>query len=90
MELPSYYTDKPLGNTNIHGEIVSHISEYENVEIPRFGDIVLINIYGVPTHVGIYLDNENILHTTETTGTVVDKMSRWRSRIVGYYRVKND
>jgi cell wall-associated NlpC family hydrolase len=57
----------------------------------QFGDIILIKIFGVDSHIGVYLGEDRMLHTTLHSGCVIERVLRWKHLISGYYRVeKND
>ena len=86
IELQDYkYTD-----ANIPGKISYLIDaekqSYKKVTRPEFGDIILFRIEGFPAHLGVYIDDSNFLHTTEGTGSCIDKLQTWKHKIVGYYR----
>lgn len=62
-------------------------------EIPRHevmdGDIVLINVAGVPAHVGIMLNSKNVMHVpNDRDGVVIEPLDSpyIRNRIAGFYR----
>lgn len=66
------------------------ISQVQNFFIktnsPQFGDIILIKLWNIPSHVGIYIDSNHMLHTNDKNGSHIDKISRWEKMIEGYYR----
>lgn len=66
--------------------IIDNASKFKRVKNPDFGDIILMRVWGIPSHVGIFLDQKNILHTSEKTGCVIDSHIKWKNRIEGYYR----
>lgn len=75
------------------GEAISDIvrsekSNWSNVEVPQTGDVVVLNITGMATHVGIYLDGMKMLHVMKGTDSCIEslKSSKWKNRIEGYYR----
>lgn len=89
-KIPSYvdtYTDAEDGG-QISSSILTNKKEWEKVETPDYGDVVVINIKGLPVHCGIYLDNNRILHTLAGHDSVVESLNspKWASRIEGYYR----
>ena len=63
---------------------------FTRVEQPQSGDIALMRIFGKLCHVGLYLGNGEILHTSRGTDSVIEKIDGMRQlhgKIEGYYRV---
>lgn len=89
-ELPSYYTSRPVGILATRQITYTALNNYEKVDNPQFGDIILIKLYGYPIHVGLYLNDISFLHTCKNLGVVVDRMETWNKRIEGFYRPKYD
>lgn len=59
---------------------------FKKVSAPQFGDIIALRIFGMTAHLGVYLNDKTFLHTSETTGSMVDRLARWEKRIDGFYR----
>lgn len=61
----------------------------EKVEIPEEGCVVIFRTRGVSAHVGLFIGDNMILHTTRQTGAVTEPLSshRLKNRIEGFYRV---
>ena len=53
----------------------------------QFGDIVLMRIRALESHIGVYVGSNKLLHTLEQTGCVVDLLPRWVNNVVGVYRL---
>lgn len=54
---------------------------------PEPGAVVLFKIRGVACHVGVVVDHDKFIHTWEASGgVVVERLSEWQRRIVGFYR----
>lgn len=64
--------------------------EWKQVEEPQEGDLVLFAQSGVTFHIGLVIDSNSFLHSTEATGCVVEKLSDsfWKSRLDSFYRYK--
>lgn len=88
MELKRYYDKAPNDREVANKLIYSSMGDFEKVTSPRFGDIVLINLYGIEAHIGIFINEQQLLHTQERTGCILDRMDKWKRLVVGYYRVK--
>ena len=91
-ELQSYYEELPENRDITKGLIYSSMRDFDNVthDARKFGDIVLLKLYGVESHIGVYVGEGTILHTTIHSGCVIDRLSRWEKLIVGFYRVKKN
>lgn len=90
-DLKSYY-DRTPEEINSRGDLVySAKSDFYQVTEPMFGDIVLIKIDGVESHIAIFIGEGLIIHSLKTTGmSVVDRLSRWSPRVSGYYRLRDE
>jgi cell wall-associated NlpC family hydrolase len=60
----------------------------ESVDEPAIGDIVLLRLRGLLSHVGVYVGGGCMLHTRRRTGAVVEDLRSplWARRVEGYYR----
>lgn len=90
VELVDYKYQDPNDTGNISSIINSEKEKYTEVFRPEFGDIMLLRIHGLGAHVGIFIDNRSFLHTTEKTGSIIDKTYNWKDKILGYYRYAKD
>lgn len=89
LELKHYYEDVPATRSEMQNLVYTHRGEFEQVSEPAFGDLVLIKIEGLESHIAVYVGNGMILHTLRTTGcSVVERMHRWKTVISGYYRLR--
>lgn len=76
----------PMDKNVTSNLISSEKDNFKNVSNPVFGDIVLLNVHGLPCHLGVYLWDDKFMHTTEKTGCIIDSLKKWNTRIEGYYR----
>lgn len=80
--------DEPLG-PELAGPMIKSLKG-EFIEVPkgeyRFGDILVLRLFGIPVHLGIYLNDTQILHTQKKVGCIIDRYSRWEGMIEGCYR----
>lgn len=60
--------------------------DFKKVTKPEVGDLIIIKVKGIESHIAVYLGEGLFLHTTKTTGSCVDRIARWKSMIEGYYR----
>ena len=90
MELKNYYECAPTNRTEIQNLVYTSKGDFVEVDSPQFGDIVLIKIENLESHIAVYVGPDRILHTLTTTKeSVVDRLSRWRMVVSGYYRMRD-
>jgi len=65
-------------------------SMFEEVEEPKFGDVVILKVLGYPIHIGFVLDSKRMIHTGRSHGVTIEKFTekKWINKIVGFYRMK--
>lgn len=89
IDLPSYSTEYN-GDTseNIKELISQHRESWIKVDVPEVGDLVLFNIYGEPTHIGICIGDNKFLHSRDGKDSVIESLSsqQWDKRIAGFYK----
>lgn len=72
--------------------IVTNKGDFTEVTEPKFGDIVVINIYGVACHMGVVIEkgispgSGKFLHSVRGMGSLLDRLERYSKLIAGYYR----
>lgn len=88
VELKHYYDGEAKERDEAKSLIYSNMGDFEQVTEPKLGDLILMKMYGVESHIGVYIGSGAMLHTQKTTGCVVAPISRYSKVIVGYYRVK--
>jgi hypothetical protein len=89
IELKNYYSGPtPLLRSDTKDLIYTNKGDFEKVLDPKFGDVVLIKLFGVECHLGIVLDSEKFLHTRRGAGSIIEPLNRYKTLITGYYRVK--
>ena len=59
------------------------------VAAPQRGDVVLIRVLGEPGHIGIMLNDSDMLHCMAGTNACIERINspRWKGRIIGYWRI---
>lgn len=90
IDVKHYCDTVPTKRSDIQNLIYSNIGDFEKVEHPRFGDIVVLRVYGLESHIGIYIDEDRILHASRIAGSIIDRSSRWKNLISGFYRLRGD
>lgn len=63
-------------------------TDFYEVVSAEFGDVILLNVYGEPLHIGFCLDNEAMLHTDRKHGVAIENFTglKWNRKIAGFYR----
>lgn len=67
-------------------------SKWIRYDEPKEGRLVLLKLSTGcwANHVGMCIGNGKFIHAYLLTGVCVDRLSKWRSRIVGYYEPRRD
>jgi cell wall-associated NlpC family hydrolase len=95
IHLPDYahITADKCGNEScsklLHGSAT--YQDFDQVDTPKFGDLIILRSKGTPLHIGFVLDNTNMLHCNTGTGSVIESFRsiRWKNKISGFYRHKS-
>lgn len=90
IELKHYYQEIPKNRDIANNLIYSSMGDFKKVDSPIYGDIILIKLFGVESHIAVYLGNGKILHTSHNTGCIIDNLSKWQKVVTGYFRVVNN
>lgn len=88
IELKKYYETYPDNQENAAKLIAKYAQDFERVQKPEYGDIIILNLLGFPSHCALYLSEGKMLHTNSKVNCIVDKIERWQTKIEGYYRLK--
>jgi len=88
-KLISYFDDTTQEDELAEKLISTNRGDFNEVQSPKFGDIIILTIAGLECHVGIYIDHEFFLHTTKAHGSVMERNHRYKKLVVGYYRMKD-
>lgn len=90
INLPSFSDNYISESTEIIQELIAQYKEgWDVTTTPEQGDVILFNVLGTLSHVGIYLGNNSFMHAREGKGTVVVESTtsrEWQKRIAGYYK----
>lgn len=62
--------------------------QWQAVETPQVGDVLLFHVLGWPAHVGVYLGNGDFLHAFRETHSCIERLNSitWKRRHIGTYR----
>ena len=55
---------------------------------PKLGDVAVFNVFNKPMHVGLMLNEEQMLHIEKGIDSVIENITntRWMKRLYGIYR----
>jgi cell wall-associated NlpC family hydrolase len=90
IDLKHYCEDAPDQRWEIKNLIYANEKDFYKVKTPKFGDLIIIKIHGIESHIAVYIDGGLFLHTTKTTGSVIDRIGKWNKMIVGYYSMNEE
>jgi len=60
----------------------------ESVAYPQANDIILMNLPGGYTHLGVMVDEENMLHVLKDRPSGLEPIQKYRRRVVAIFRPK--
>lgn len=89
IELPEYNLYDRFDNILLYTLIDTNMPllDFSQVENPKYGDIGLFKFFGVPTHIGVYLKNNKVLHIMRGSDAVIERIDspRLKGRFAGWY-----
>jgi len=88
VDLSQYKASNYRDRESNQSDIYFYAKDFEKVDTPKFGDIILFKIKGFDSHVGVYIDDKRFLHSTIKSNAVLDSLFYWQKQIVGFYRKK--
>lgn len=88
IDLFHIYSGETPSRPETKNLIYSNIGEFEEVSSPEFGDVIIMKILGVESHISVYIGEGRMLHTSKRIGSVIEPIARWKKHIVGFFRVK--
>lgn len=93
IDVPSYVDDYETTNDRQKiSDIISSESaeKWEMVKEPREYDVVILDMRGIPMHVGIVTKPGHMIHCARGINTVHENFTtaRWRHKIKGFARWK--
>lgn len=89
IDLPTYTEFYSGGqDPSISNLINTNIDNWIEIKNPTIGDLCLFNIYNEPHHVGIYLGNNQFLHSREGKDTAIESLNspQWKKRFAGFFK----
>lgn len=86
LEVRNYFEGEVPSREDVENLIVTNKGEFHKVIEPKFGDIVIIKLYGIECHIGVVIDDKHFIHSAKRIGSCMDKFSRYKNMIAGYFR----
>ena len=64
----------------------------KQLEEPTYGCIVVLNMRGFATHMGVYIGNNMIIHILKGANSLCERLNspRLKSRLEGYYEIRSN
>ncbi len=90
LDLRHYWEGETPERREAESLIHSNKGDFIQVAFPKFGDIVIIRLYGVECHIGVVVDESKFLHSARGIGSLIDRRERYSKMIAGYYRERHD
>lgn len=92
VELKHYCDETPSNRSDINNLIFSNVGDFDAVakEDMQFGDLILFKLHGIESHIGVFVGQGKFLHSSKGSGSLVDRLERWKHLIVGAYRHRSD
>ena len=84
------YNISAMNSIKVSRELKGNEPYWEKLSAAQKGCLVLLRLdcQGWANHVGVCIDENRFIHAYRRTGVVIDRLSKWKSRIVGYYKPK--
>lgn len=92
VPLPSFVMDyqSPFDSKSVAQLIDVQCKSWRSVKAgsERCGDVIVLRIRGLPTHVGIVLGDQHMLHIERSIDSAIERYDRhqWKNRVHGFYR----
>jgi hypothetical protein len=89
IDLPSYTTEYyGRSDPDISSLVNLYKDNWEKTTEYAPGDVIVFNMLGEPSHVGVYIDNNKFIHCRSGANSVVESLtsSKWTKRIEGVYK----
>jgi cell wall-associated NlpC family hydrolase len=71
-------------------ELQKRLQEHAvEVDSPQRGDVVILRVMGQPDHIGVMVDQHQMLHCMDGTNACIERLNsrRWKGRVCGFWRL---
>lgn len=87
LDLKNYFDGKIVPERKeVESLVITNLGFFVPVEKPKFGDIVVIRLFGYSSHIGVCVGEGKFLHSIRNTGSCMDSLGRYSKMIEGFYR----
>ena len=89
IELPSFFSDYTISDIDRISELMSQYREgWEPLSLPEEGCVVLFNILGKASHIGIMINDRQFVHTRRNQEASIETLDsiKWTNRVAGFYK----
>ncbi len=86
LEIKNYFEGPIPSTEEVQSLIVSNKGNFVAVTDKKFGDIVVIRLYGIECHLGVVVDQTHFIHSAKRVGSNIDRLGRYSKLITGYFR----
>lgn len=85
--LSSTYTDATDG-AQAEEALLRNREGWGSVVVPQIGDVILFNIAGRASHVGVYIGSNEFIHAMEGKDVRIERLTSpmWEKRVVGFFK----
>lgn len=88
IKLTDVFYEKDSDFERARNEILPKI-QCEKVEKPRVNSLIEITCYGLPSHIGVYIGNGQMIHATEKSGVCIVPYHLYKNRVRGIYVINS-
>jgi len=89
IDLPNFSTNYEADDAEQMRDLLAQYKEgWEKIDTPTEGCIVLFNILGVESHMGIAVSSTHFLHARDRYDSAIESFESvgWKNRITGFYK----
>jgi hypothetical protein len=89
IDLPNFSTNYEADDAEQMKDLLAQYKEgWEKIDTPTEGCVVLFNILGVESHMGIAVSSTHFLHARDRRDSAIESFDSvgWKNRITGFYK----
>lgn len=87
LEVKNYYEGEIPKREEVQSLIITNRGDFVKIDGPtKFGDLVVIRLYGIECHLGVVLSGTMFIHSARRIGCNMDRLERYSRQISGIYR----
>lgn len=88
LDVKNYFEGQVPNRDKVSSIINTNRGDFESIDKKdiRFGDIVVIKLYGIECHLGVVIEGTKFLHSARGIGSCMDRLERYHHMVAGYYR----